>query len=517
MRDALLRTVGLVVVTGLLSAGDVSAGEVLEFSGPGCLACQRMSPIVAKLKREGYSIRVLDIRRTPRLARQLNIKLLPTFVLVEKGRAVRRIVGATTESQLRKLVSSARTPGSGSNTDAAARRDRFARPVRAGTADPDGTPIVRAKLDRASASASSAGPVTSCVRLRLEQSDGHEFASGTVIGSRPGRAIILTCGHLFRSYRPPVSSRGTAGSAGSAGSTNRLIVDVFDGQRSTAYLGRLLGHDLESDVGLVEIAAARVLPVARVSSAATRLLAGQRLLSFGCNGGERPTRAQVTVTQLNRYLGPDNIECTGVPLQGRSGGGLFDAAGRVVGVCFAADPTYQRGLYAGLKPIQDLLVRCRLTSLFKHRDQPGPERDAIPTVASVGTGTPARAVSSRVSKATGAVNPRTPLPRPPGPPAVPPRSTSGRSQSGGDVAAALASAPGAEVICIIRSSDNPRAISRVVIINRASRKFVDDLLGEVNAQARPTTAFRSPRLLTRRNDVQRPSLRGPGHSVRPGR
>ena len=85
------------------------------------------------------------------------------------------------------------------------------------------------------------------------------------------------------------------------------------------------------------------------------------------------------------------------------------------------------------------------------------------------------------------------------------------------MAAALASAPGAEVICIIRSSDNPRAISRVVIINRASRKFVDDLLGEVNAQARPTTAFRSPRLLTRRNDVQRPSLRGPGHSVRPGR
>jgi len=511
MRDALLRAFCLAIASGLSWAGDVSAAEVLEFSGPGCLACQRMSPVVAKLKREGYSIRVLDIRRAPRLARQLNIKLLPTFVLVEKGRAIRRIVGATTESRLRELVSSARAPGPESTTRSSVPRrglDRFARPVQADKADRPDTPVVRAKLEAAT-SATSSGPMSSCVRLRLEQSDGHEFASGTVIGSRPGRAIILTCGHLFRNFRAEGKSLNTPGSA------SQLIVDVFDGRRSKAYFARLLGYDLESDVGLVEIAAARVLPVARVSSTATGLSAGQRLLSFGCNGGERPTRSLVTVTQMNRYLGPDNIECTGVPLQGRSGGGLFDAAGRVVGVCFAADPTYQRGLYAGLKPIQDLLVRCRLTSLFKHRDQPGPQRDAVPTVASVTTSGPAGTRSTRVAKTTGVAKPRTVPPRS-GPPAVPPRSTSGRSTIAADVAAALASASGAEVICIIRSSANPRAASRVVIINRASRKFVDDLLGEVNAQAQPTTAFRSPRRLTGTSDDRRSSLRGPGHSVRPG-
>ncbi|MFP6766721.1 MAG: trypsin-like peptidase domain-containing protein, partial [Planctomycetaceae bacterium] len=408
---------------------------------PGCLACQRMSPVVAKLKREGYSIRVLDIRRAPRLARQLNIKLLPTFVLVEKGRAVRRIVGATTESRLRELVSSARASGPGSTTDSPSSRrglDRFARPVpadKAGKVDRQDSPVVRAKLEAAT-SATSSGPMSSCVRLRLEQPDGHEFASGTVIGSRPGRAIILTCGHLFRSFRAEKDSRGTPGSA------SRLIVDIFDGRRSKAYFARLLGYDLESDVGLVEIAAPRVLPVARVSSAANGLTTGQRLLSFGCNGGERPTRSLVTVTQMNRYLGPDNIECTGVPLQGRSGGGLFDAAGRVVGVCFAADPTYQRGLYAGLKPIQDLLVRCRLTSLFKHRDQPGPQRDAVPTVASVAASGPAGTASTRLARTTGVAKPRTVSSRS-GPPAVPPRSTSGRSTTAAEVAAALASASGA--------------------------------------------------------------------------
>ena len=63
---------------------------------------------------------------------------------------------------------------------------------------------------------------------------------------------------------------------------------------------------------------------------------------------------------------------------------------------------------------------------------------------------------------------------------------SGGAAAGGAAAAvqaALAGASGAEVVCIIRSADNPRAASRVVIINRASRKFVADLLGEVDAQA----------------------------------
>ncbi|MEC9010412.1 MAG: thioredoxin family protein, partial [Planctomycetota bacterium] len=76
----------VLLVGGGLAPTVGESGEVLEFSGPGCLACQRMSPLVEKLKRQGYPIRVLDIRRAPRLARQLDIKLLPTFVLIESGR-----------------------------------------------------------------------------------------------------------------------------------------------------------------------------------------------------------------------------------------------------------------------------------------------------------------------------------------------------------------------------------------------------------------------------------------------
>ena len=518
--------------TGLVAPSIGYAGEVLEFSGPGCLACQRMSPMVEKLKRQGYPIRVLDIRRTPRLARQLGVNLLPTFVLIEQGRAVKKIVGVTSEQRLRSLAAAARA----SSRKSPSKRESGSDPGPSSSArltgpPGSGAPVVRANSESAAESNAGSGLQSSCVRLRLEQADGHEFASGTIIDSQPGRSIVLTCGHLFRNYHP----RGKAGSAvGTTGSGGRLIVDVFDGRRSTSYAGRLLGHDLESDVGLVQIVSRKLLPVARIADPVSRLSTGQRLISFGCNGGDRPTRELVAVTRLNRYLGPDNVECTGVPLQGRSGGGLLDAAGRVVGVCFAADPTYQRGLYAGLRPIHDLLARCHLTSLVTHRDQPSPRRDAIPTAARAPVSPPAARRRSLddfppPTVKTATVPPVAQATRPTTP-TVPPRSTSGRSRDVSEAAAvqaALAGASGAEVVCIIRSADNPRAASRVVIINRASRKFVADLLGEVDAQARPTSGFEARRRrpaagLTHRPAIDTtvrmslPVIRGGGYSIRPG-
>jgi len=567
-QSSLSWALGIVLALGAMDPGVARAGEVLEFSGPGCLACQRMSPLVEKLKRQGYPIRVIDIQRAPRLARQLDIKLLPTFVLIESGRAVKKIVGVTSERQLRSLAEAARAdslkqpvakpvakpvadPGPSVSarlteyTDSARFKDlaqKFRNPA-AGRA----APVVRAKgagpratTDSGAGAGAGAGLESSCVRLRLEQSDGHEFASGTIIDSRADRSIILTCGHLFRNYQPGERLQvGAKSAVGMTGSGVRLIVDVFDGRRSTSYAGRLLGHDLESDVGLVEISTRGVLPVAVVADPGSGISAGERLISFGCNGGDRPTRELVAVTRLNRYLGPDNVECTGVPLQGRSGGGLFDSAGRVVGVCFAADPTYQRGLYAGLQPIHDLLTRCHLTSLIANRDQPGPGRDAMLTAAR-------SPVTSNRSLDNVASFPSQPSPQPspqpshrlasttPTVPTVPPRSTSSHHSTGvsrsvsevAEIQAALSAAAGAEVVCIIRSTSDPRAASRVVIINRASRKFVADLLGEVEGSARRTSSFEvrgssgsgvsvtSPATAATR--MQLPVIRGAGFSVRPG-
>ena len=53
---------------------------------------------------------------------------------------------------------------------------------------------------------------------------------------------------------------------------------------------------------------------------------------------------------------------------------------------------------------------------------------------------------------------------------------------------ALEQAGEAEIVCIIRPINKPRAASRVVILNRASRRFVDYLSDELEADdIRPTT------------------------------
>jgi hypothetical protein len=278
----------------------------------------------------------------------------------------------------------------------------------------------------------------------------------------------------------------------------------------------VLRYDLEADVGVLRIPTTRELPVAAIAGLSAAATVGQHVFSIGCSGGDRPTKLQHRVTALNRYLGPDNVECTGVPIQGRSGGGLFDVDGRLIGVCIAADQRDQRGLYAGLKPIHELLDQLKLSYLYPRSEarpvseslaaselateslavshdetpttrtrsvaQTGPVFDDEPADDdSTGTSSPfsamariadartleeeAQAIASQLAKANATAASSTEL--------------AGEFDPHGE----------SEVVCIIRPLNNPRAASRVVIINRASSKFLSQLSGELSQQARPTSAI----------------------------
>lgn len=522
-------------------------GVLIDFTATWCGPCQEMSPIIKRLYREGYPVRKVDIDAHPELAKQFNITGIPAFVLVVDGREVARVVGRTSESQLRQLL--ARIPdgdpvaagtrlasaeparpvalplgsrgGAGNiaraSAPSAARSQGATVPVRSvpatfATDDAPArefasaefeTPVVRANLDpeeaidRADPSSRVIGnPLAASVRLRVQDRRGVNFGSGTIVDSRPGRTVVLSCGHIFRDLDPSAT----------------IEVDIFDGDRVETFLGKVLQYDLEGDVGIVTIPTDGWLPVCAVAIPAQKVAEADQLLSIGCGRGEPPSEMRVQVTRINRYIGPENIECTGVPVQGRSGGGLFDPAGRVVGVCIAADNRDRRGLYAGLDPIHDLLDRCGLTYLYRPADSAiaSSGHGKTPAAARTASAPGERCPESRIAREeapvarellAAATQPTTisreavaasidPY-QSPARSAQPEESPAAANDREAAIAEALEYAGDAEVICIIRPHDDPQSSSRVVIINRASPKFVAYLTGELEEQPQ-TVAHRAP-------------------------
>jgi thiol-disulfide isomerase/thioredoxin len=467
-------------------------GVLLDFTATWCGPCQQMAPIISKLERQGFPVRKVDIDQHKALAQQYNVSSIPCFVLVVNDREVTRITGQTSEAELRRLC--AQIPRTEEPTQVADNRGGGSRPAPARilntsnelpatpreSAEPqkkkgllgnffgrrekekggnpfDDVDAIRGNNDATSEpdSAAAGNPLTASVRIKVRDAKGLNFGTGSIIISKPGMTLILTCGHLFRGLTEESS----------------IAVDAFPGGKAKTYAGKLVTFDEKSDIGLITIPTEGSLPTVTVAPMTTPIAVGDELYSIGCSAGENPTRMAAQVTGLNRYQGSDNIECTGMPVPGRSGGGLFNSQGEVVGVCWAAYEAEKRGIYTSLKPIYSLLQKGKFL--------PG-GNDAESDL-----GEPALTADA---------------PKPRGR-STPPRATAA-ADAFGDLGAfageaAIAGTVGempeealvrdAEVVCIIRPKDTKQG-TRVVIMHRASNRFLNYLQGEWKAPPKPTAA-----------------------------
>lgn len=466
-------------------------GVLLDFTATWCGPCQQMAPIVSKLERQGFPVRKVDIDQQKALAAQYNVSSIPCFVLVVNDREVTRIVGQTSEAELRRLCAQiprteeptqvADNRGGGTRTAPArilntsnelpsSPREATDPPKKKGLlgnifggrekgkgGNPfDDVDTIRGNNDATSEpeSAAAGNPLSASVRIKVRDAKGLNFGTGSIIISKPGNTLILTCGHLFRGLTEQSS----------------IAVDVFPNGKAKTYAGKLVTFDDKSDVGLITIPTEGALPTVTVAPMTTAIAVGDELYSIGCSAGENPTRMAAQVTGLNRYQGSDNIECTGMPVPGRSGGGLFNAQGEVVGVCWAAYEAEKRGIYTSLKPIYSLLQKAKFLPS-------GNEVDAD-------LGEPA--VTADAPKPRGRALPR---------------ATAG-ADAFGDLGAFASEAANAgtvgempdealvrdaEVVCIIRPKDTKQG-TRVVIMHRASNRFLNYLQGEWKAPPKPTAA-----------------------------
>jgi thiol-disulfide isomerase/thioredoxin len=465
----------LLAVVLAFSCGRVSAADpdniLLDFTATWCGPCQQMSSIVSKLERQHLPVRKVDVDREPALASKYNVTSIPCFVLVANGKELDRVSGITTEQQLRKMISRLPkdlpvadvTPAQRNNSKAGG----LGLPVALSPTSKEShqTPFSAIDIVGKTKEQPEIGDaifrgqppeqdaLRSSVRIRVKDGSAINYGSGTIIESQPGQAIILSCGHIFRKL-----------------SNNAVIeIDLYTNPKSAkpeTVAGRVLLTDMDADVGLVSINYSRRLSSMPLGISAGALAAGDALFSIGCSSGDNPSRENVELTRINKYRGPENLECTIRPIKGRSGGGLF-RDDELVGVCIAADPDQPRGLYTGLQPILQLVEKAGFPHLLP-RSRTQPDNAPIAALdelkrATPETMIPASAFASTDDDAIGQML----------------ADQLSKLERGGVSGGAANQVPeefaGAEVLCVVRSKV-PGKPDRVIIVKQASDRFLGDLL-----------------------------------------
>lgn len=319
--------------------GNPGETVLLEFTTAGCAPCRMMQPVVQRLQREGYPVRQVNIATDRKLAAQFRVYQVPCFVMVVQGREVERVVGATTYTRLASML---RGRGGQRTVSVPSRSRTISVPAQETSAVSAGARnTVLSPQQRAMAAT---------VRLRVEDSRGTSYGTGTIIDRHGADALVLTCGHIFRD------------SAGSG----TIQIDFFVKGAMRTVRGELVGYDAQQDdVGLVSMRpGVEVTPVA-VAATGVTIARGQQVFAIGCSRGAGPTVLSSEITGVNRFVGSPNFTVRGRPTDGRSGGGLFTAEGQLIGLCKWAVTDADEGVYAGLSAVHQQLSRAGLQSLLK--------------------------------------------------------------------------------------------------------------------------------------------------------
>ena len=78
---------------------------VKYFTATWCGPCQRFKPIMQEVANEGHSVQFIDIDSQGDLARQYNVRSVPTVVIEQNGSEVNRLIGASTKELILENLS----------------------------------------------------------------------------------------------------------------------------------------------------------------------------------------------------------------------------------------------------------------------------------------------------------------------------------------------------------------------------------------------------------------------------
>lgn len=364
----------LAVVAAEPQIGDCIA---LMFTKPNSQHDVSIQALYNQAVSNGWAVRMVDGTREPSFAKRWRIENYPTIVLVRNSREFDRMFTAPRFEELSKRMLAASNPESlrvghlANSPSGTIFRGQSPAPTSSSSTSVQPAVFGNNLVASTSANALSSGvnptnaidtakqslpsnPAEATVRIRVDEPSYEVFGTGTIIDTHQGEALVLTCGHLFRDATPNA----------------RILIETFIGGVPKAYPAILIDFKAdETDIGLVAFRPEGPVATAKLMDHRERLQEGEAVFSWGCDNGQNPSRRDSRITKLNRYLGEPNVEVYGAPVQGRSGGGLFNSKGELIGVCYAADSELNEGLYNAPQVVYNQLNRLGLQRLYSHHDE----------------------------------------------------------------------------------------------------------------------------------------------------
>lgn len=359
---------------------------LLDFTASYCKHCQDMAPALQRMERSGFPIQEIDTTQHPDVTRQYRVDRLPTFVLVVEGEEVRRFVGLTAERELRRAMNDAAekldmrrraemarsqppkqaVPSNAFEEFEEVQNEPAAEPMVAandgskrsgiggffnrmrdgltGRRQPEEPAEVRGQSPDSEVSVTEPLPKQATVRVHLADGKMRDVGTGTIVHSTEGQSTILTCAHIFKEVSTDAKVR----------------VEVFTPGEILTYAATVVGGNHESDLAFLQIKNRNPLPMVPLQPGALNLKQNETLYSYGCDGGAIPSLLTQRVAKVNHFEGAENIVVDVAPVQGRSGGGLFNSSGELVGVCSGAFRQAGEGLYTGVGAVRQLMAQLQL-------------------------------------------------------------------------------------------------------------------------------------------------------------
>ena len=365
----------LLFVMVLLASNLASADDspmLYFFTSNGCAPCIQVKHVVEQLDGEGYPVTTVNVDERPDWANAFRVTRTPTLALVRNNEVLAYQPRAMRAEELRGWFRSIQYAPT--TRDAPQKSTDFAKSAPAKRASSNSQVKLRPAQTKVTLASSKSGStfssptmhhgtsnprnefestaLSSTVRLQVEDEQGTSYATGTVIHTHDGESLVLTCGHVFR------ESKGLGNIVAEFGFADGATFKVP---------GQMLDYDSNAnDIALVVIQNGNHrLESVDVAPAESSIERGDNVFTLGCDNGDDPTIRNTAIKNLARYDGSLKYDIFGRPVNGRSGGGMFNSKGQLIGVCNAAAVEVDEGIYTALETVHWQLAKTNLEHLFK--------------------------------------------------------------------------------------------------------------------------------------------------------